>query len=629
MKDVSQTSKLDLWLRRHRGVLQASFDIAVWIISLIGGVLVRYDFNFHQYSWLGIIYVMPVVILAQIDAGIMMGLYNGKWRFGSFDEVGALARSLVAVFAFTFIADAFLLPGRAIPLGSVVIGAALAFLSMCAGRWWWRARVEKQQANMGDRDHNLIIYGAGEAGYQSLVAIQRDPNCGYRPVAFLDDDLTKRNLRILGVDVVGTGKDLKKVVKDFSADTLLVALPSASAKTITSILESANSLRISIKAIPKTKKLIGDAIEVFDIKDLDPQDLLNRDEIEIDEIQIREFLKGKRVLITGAGGSIGSEIARQIHNFEPSELILLDRDESALLNVQLSIDGNGDLRSQFLMLADIRDEKRLEQIFSEKKPEIVFHAAALKHLTLLERFPYEAWRSNVIGTLNVLNVSKKVGVKSFVNISTDKAADATSVLGISKRIAERLTAGIEKDEMCQGTYVSVRFANVLGSRGSVLDIFRAQAKAGLPLTVTNKDVTRYVMTIPEAVRLVMQAAAIGRQGEVLVLDMGVPVKVLEIAKYFAMRHNPPLDVVFTGLRPGEKLHEVLIGEDEKDDRPFHQAISQIKVPPLDWYEVTKFLDGEGDDLYSSSSVSEDMRQRLISICAKPSKRADSIPALEG
>ncbi|NNN21388.1 MAG: polysaccharide biosynthesis protein, partial [Acidimicrobiales bacterium] len=271
----------------------------------------------------------------------------------------------------------------------------------------------------------------------------------------------------------------------------------------------------------------------------------------------------------------------------------------------------------------IRDARGVEQIFKDRKPDIVFHAAALKHLTLLERHPLEAWKSNVIGTINVLNAAVASGVTGFVNISTDKAADASSILGFSKRIAERITASIN---IKGAVYVSVRFANVLGSRGSVLEVFRAQAEAGNPLTVTDANVTRFVMTIPEAVRLVTQAAAIGRPGEVLVLDMGRPIKILDIAKHYASRRNPPLDIIFTGLRPGEKLHEVLFGDGEPDDRPFHPKVSHVDVPPLSVESAKNafisLLGGDGKDPEKDVDPVA-IRKVLASICAIPSELAQN------
>lgn len=312
-------------------------------------------------------------------------------------------------------------------------------------------------------------------------------------------------------------------------------------------------------------------------------DVLGRPSRLDDLVLSADYLVGRRVLITGAGGSIGAELARQVHAVGPGELILLDRDESALHGVQLAIYGHGLLDTPDTALACIRDKAALREIFARHRPHVVFHAAALKHLPLLEQYPDEGWKTNVVGTHNVLELSAEHGVETFVNVSTDKAADPTSVLGATKRIAEQLTAWYGCH--AAGTYLSVRFGNVLGSRGSVLHTFRQQIASGGPVTVTHPDVTRYFMTIREACRLVMQAGALGRDGEVLVLDMGEPVRILDVAQRLIARSGRSIDVVFTGLRPSEKLHERLFSTDERAVRARHPLISHVLVPPLEPSEL--------------------------------------------
>jgi FlaA1/EpsC-like NDP-sugar epimerase len=318
---------------------------------------------------------------------------------------------------------------------------------------------------------------------------------------------------------------------------------------------------------------------------------------------IAKYISGKRVLVTGAGGSIGSELSRQIYRYEPAELLMLDRDESALHAVQMSIHNRALLDSDELVLLDIRDRIGVEQLFRTRKPEVVFHAAALKHLPLLERHPSEAVKTNVWGTLALLEAASAHGVERFVNISTDKAAGPESVLGYSKRICERMTArfGAQSDNL----YLSVRFGNVLGSRGSVLGAFRAQIEHGGPITVTHPDVTRYFMTVEEAVQLVIQAGAVGRSGEALVLDMGEPVRIIDVARLLASRAAQPIEIVYTGLRPGEKLHEDLMSAEEVDSRPIHPLISHVAVPELDPALVQR-LDPTAD--------SADIRALLRELC---------------
>jgi FlaA1/EpsC-like NDP-sugar epimerase len=300
----------------------------------------------------------------------------------------------------------------------------------------------------------------------------------------------------------------------------------------------------------------------------------------IDLQQISDYLVNRRVLVTGAGGSIGSELCRQLARFNPAELIMLDRDESALHEVQLSIHGRALLNTPQTVLADIRDADTIMHIFNTRKPEVVFHAAALKHLPLLETYPTEAYQTNVLGTLTLLEASAQAGVGVFVNISTDKAANPISVLGYSKRIAERITAHFGKT-VSSGKYMSVRFGNVLGSRGSVLMSFRDQIANGGPLTVTHRGVTRFFMTISEAVQLVIQAGAIGSSGEALVLDMGTPVSIYDVATQLVANSGKPVEIEIVGLRAGEKVHEELFGDGEEDTRPRHPLISHVPVLPVD------------------------------------------------
>jgi FlaA1/EpsC-like NDP-sugar epimerase len=331
--------------------------------------------------------------------------------------------------------------------------------------------------------------------------------------------------------------------------------------------------------------LFAEEVGVADIRPVTDADLLGRHAVDTEIGLVARYLTGRRVLVTGAGGSIGSELCRQIHKFAPAELIVLDRDESGIHQTQLSMEGRAMLDRRSLVVCDIRDPVALNAVFSEHRPEVVFHAAALKHLPLLEMWPAEAIKTNVFGTFNVLRASVNYGVDKFVNISTDKAANPTSVLGYTKRLAERITAsvGIERTNTENDvitSYLSVRFGNVLGSRGSVLTAFRAQIEAGGPVTVTHPDVTRYFMTVEEAVQLTVQAGALGSSGEVLVLDMGNPVRISDVANRLVSESSRPVRIVYTGLRSGEKLHEDLFGAEETDARRPHPLISAIGVPPI-------------------------------------------------
>jgi len=512
-------------------------------------------------------------------AGVFSGLYTGRWRFGSFDQVARLVRSTIIATALLFMANLWVRDDLMVPRSVPLAGGVIALVLMAGVRYSWRLVLERQRRPGGADCKRLLVFGAGEGAVQVITAMLRDPDSPYVPVVLVDDDPAKRNLRILGVPVVGRRCCLADAATRFHADGVLIAIPSAPATLVAEVSELATSIGLDVKVLPTVRELFGGPVSVDDIRDPSPADLLGRHEIHTDLDAIAGYLTNKRVLVTGAGGSIGSELCRQIYCFGPAELIMVDHDESALHAVQLSIDGRALLDSSDLVLVDLRDREAVETVLRTRRPEVIFHAAALKHLTLLERHPSEAVKTNVWGTLDLLHAAVGCGVERFVNISTDKAADPVSVLGQCKRVAERLTAHFAM--VSSTTCLSVRFGNVLGSRGSVLTTFQAQIDRGGPMTVTHRDVARYFMTVEEAVQLVIQAGAIGCAGEVLVLDMGNPVRIDDIARLMARRSNRTVSITYTGLRPGEKLTEVLLGNQELDRRPEHPMISQVAVAPLD------------------------------------------------
>jgi FlaA1/EpsC-like NDP-sugar epimerase len=564
-------------LGRHRGLVQAGVDGLAWASALLFATLLRYDFNAGYAQLSGLAILIPAAIIVQALAGLAFGTYTGRSRFGSFDEVTSLvkATALTSVFLMGF---SPMFDPRLVPLSVPFIGGVTALVEMAGLRYCWRLAMERRRRPSAETCHRLLVFGAGDGAGQVIPALLRDPESAYLPVALLDDDPTKRNLRIMGVPVLGDRTRLVEVAADAKADTLLIAVPSAGADLVTELSELGRVAGLDVKVLPHIGDLFGGTVDAADIRDVTTADLLGRHEIHTDLDAIAKYLSGKRVLVTGAGGSIGSELCRQIYRFAPAQLVMVDRDESALHAVQLRIEGRALLDSPDLVLLDIRDRRAVAEALLHHRPDVVFHAAALKHLTMLERHPAEAVKTNVWGTLDLLEMAEAAGVSRFVNISTDKAADPCSVLGYTKRITERLTSHFSSTT--GAAYLSVRFGNVLGSRGSVLTTFQSQVERGGPVTVTDPDVTRFFMTVEEAVQLVIQAGAIGRPGEALVLDMGKPVSIAEVARLIAARSERPVSIEFTGLRPGEKLHEVLLGAGEVDIRPAHPLISQVEVPPL-------------------------------------------------
>ncbi len=568
------TSNNKRYRRWARPLHQAAVDGAIWAAVLPITTMLRYDLELEPIDWTGVATVMLFAVTGQWAVGYTLGLYRRRFKYASFDELMALATTMMLVglmlSVLVWAPNAATVP-RSVPILATGLTVSTAMAVRSLRRLWLLRKSRPSEAAP------LIVVGAGDAAHDIIRNLLAYPDGPYRPVALLDDDPLKSNLRTQGVKVEGTLDELEQVARKFSAEAVLHAIPSAGSELVRRVDRLAREAGLPLLVLPPVRDMFATPLTT-DIRPVTEADLLGRETADIDPAAVAHYVTGKRVMVTGAGGSIGSELCRQLARFEPEALIMLDRDESGLHAVQLSIEGRAMLDTPNLVLADIRDVARLREVFAQHRPHVVFHAAALKHLTLLEQAPTEAWKSNVCGSQHVLDAAEAFGTERFVNISTDKAADPTSVLGYSKRLTERLTADMAR--RAEGTYVSVRFGNVLGSRGSVLTAFRAQAEAGGPITVTDPDVTRYFMTVQEAVRLTIYAGAIGTSGEVMVLDMGEPVKILDVANRFATQYDPPLEVVFTGLREGEKLHEDLIGAGEVDRRTVHPLISHVEVPPV-------------------------------------------------
>ena len=574
-------------LRRNRSLVLGVTDVVAWILAFFLAIALRFE-TFHfslSFQFDRLPYTIPLyscLLVGGIAAGIHLALawflrlHQGRHEVASFEELFTLASvTLIAGFVTTII-NAFPLDVM-LPRLSVVTATALSLLLMAWPRTFWRFQTtRRRQAANPEELATTIVVGAGAGGRELVRSMHNDPNRAWDPVAFLDDDKMKRHFRFQGVSVQGATKDLAKVAERTEATTVVIAMPSVSSETIRAINTAAVDAGLDVKVLPSVEDILGD-VSVSMVRDIEPADLLGRHQIQTNIDDIAGFLQDKTVLVTGAGGSIGSELCRQIRRFAPARLLMLDRDESALHTLALSMDGRADLESPDMVLADIRDRDRLIEVFTTAKPDVVFHAAALKHVNMLEHQPAEAFKTNVLGTQNVLDAAVAAGVGRFVNISTDKAASPENALGYSKRLAEGLTAGV--GHTAEGTYLSVRFGNVLGTRGSVLTTFQAQIERGGPITVTHPDVTRYFMTVGEAVQLVIQAAAIGRDGEALVLDMGEPVKIDDVARQMIQTSRKPIEIVYTGLKTGEKLHEVLFASAELDERPFHPLVSHVDVPP--------------------------------------------------
>ncbi|WP_245160089.1 nucleoside-diphosphate sugar epimerase/dehydratase [Blastococcus sp. CT_GayMR20] len=537
----------------------------------------RYDGDLDRVSLAGLLTVTAVAGAAFLAVSVVLRLHQGRYAVGSAEEFKALAAATATAAMAAFAADLFAGMPRLLPLSVPLIGAIVAFVLMLTYRL--AIRSQREGAVRPRQGQPTLVFGAGNAGHQLVRSMLADPASPYVPVGLLDDDPAKRHVRVRGVRMLGGREHIGPAAVATDAEVLVLALPSADSALVRDISQRATEAGLTVKVLPSLSDLLSRRIGIRDVRDIDIADLLGRHQIDTNISEIAGFLKGKRVLVTGAGGSIGSELCRQIHQFGPAELMMLDRDESALHAVSLSIHGEAQLHLPEAILADIRDGEALRELFLRRMPDVVFHAAALKHVNMLEQYPSEGWKTNVLGTRNVLDAATAVGVSHFINVSTDKAADPVNVLGRTKRMAERLTATYAQRN--EGRFLSVRFGNVLGSRGSVLETFAAQIARGGPVTVTHPDVTRFFMTIPEAVELVIQAGAVGAGGEALVLDMGEPVRIADVAAQLIAMEGRPIQIRFTGLRPGEKLHEELFGREERDSRPVHPLISHVPVPPVE------------------------------------------------
>lgn len=570
-----------IWTRREILVQAgwASADALMMILASYAAAWVRYDLDITT------VFIRPTGTFALLAAvlylalGFLIGPYRVGHLRGSFEETADLGRAVFVTALPLICVVLFTDWVRGVPRSLAVLAPVLALGGMFTVRFIVRSYRWGRGAEIPGR-RKVIVFGAGLSGRQLVRALQNDPRTSYAPVAVLDDDPHKRHLRIDGFRVRGGREAIQDVATQTDASALVIAIPSADRHLLADLRQHARAAALDVLVLPSTDQRI-DGANSSDIRHLDLEDLLGRRRIQLDEAAISAAIVDKVVLVTGAGGSIGSELARQIYKFRPRKLLLLDRDESALHAVQMSLTGRALLDDGTLALVSIRDLEGLREIFRRERPQLVFHAAALKHLTLLEQFPLEAWKTNVLGTLNVLRVADECDVEVFVNISTDKAADPCCVLGYSKRLAERLTA-FYANESNTGRFVSVRFGNVLGSRGSVIEAFAAQIERGGPLTVTHPDVQRYFMLIPEASQLVLQASVIGNDGDVMVLEMGRPVRILDVANtLIEMSGRHDVRVQFTGLRPGEKLSEELFASSEHVRPSSHPLVNSVSVPPLE------------------------------------------------
>jgi FlaA1/EpsC-like NDP-sugar epimerase len=578
---------------RHR-VWQLGADAALIAAAWWLAFQLRFDFQvpvfYRRMLWDTIV----VVIALKLAIFVAFGFYNRWWRYVSTRDMWRAALGVTSASTLAAVAIYFGYPVERLRLPrGVALADLLLLLAFVTGSRLLARTVIERPAPGGllARGKEVLIVGAGDAGQLMIKEMQRSRALGYTPIGLVDDDPRKRGMRLHGVRVLGTTADLRHIVRDNRPDEVLIAIPSAAGEVRRRVVEVTRDEGVPVKTLPGLHELIsGDVDLAGQIRPVQVEDVLGREPVEVDLDAIASFLAGETVLVTGAGGSIGSELCRQIARLEPARMILVDHSELALFEIERELVGERSFQACFPVLADVKSRTKMQQIFDRYRPTIVFHAAAYKHVTLMEANPLEAVRNNTLATKVVADAAVEVGAKRFVLVSTDKAANPKNLMGQSKALCEWIVEANGARTDVSTRFVAVRFGNVLGSSGSVIPIFRRQIERGGPVTVTHPEMTRYFMTIPEAVALVIQAAAIGGQGAVYVLDMGEPVRILDLARNMIRLsgREPDEDVAieFIGARPGEKLVEELWAEGETVTATEHPKVLRATRPPVDaaWLE---------------------------------------------
>ncbi|TFU25710.1 polysaccharide biosynthesis protein [Thermus tengchongensis] len=557
-----------------RGAIKFFLDLLLWTLAAPLAMALRLEGIPHSYweaTWIYTLLGIPIKAL--IIA--LFGLHRQAWsRVGVRDLVRlglAVALAGVILFGMAWTLSAYLPMPRSVPL----IATGLAFLLLGGVRLGVRLYWEEKKGR-GVRGTRVLVVGAGDAGSMVVREMLRHPEAGLLPVGFVDDDPNKRGQTIAGVRVVGTLDDLPRVVRALEVEEVLVAMPSAPGSVVRKVVNLARAAGVRYRILPGIYEILSGRVSISQIREVRLEDLLRREPVRLNLDEIAGYLEGRVVLVTGAGGSIGSELVRQVARFRPEQVVLLGRGENSLFLLEKELEATWPDLKHVVVVADVRDRERLRRIFRLYRPQVVFHAAAHKHVPLMEANPDEAIFNNVRGTQNVVELCLESGVERLVNISTDKAVNPTSVMGASKRVAEQVVAWGALRAAPNQVFVSVRFGNVLGSRGSVVPVFMEQIKRGGPVTVTHPEMRRYFMTIPEAAQLVLQAGGMGDNGHVYVLDMGEPVRILDLAKDLirlaGLEPYRDIDIVFTGMRPGEKLFEELLTAEEGTEASRHEKI---------------------------------------------------------
>jgi FlaA1/EpsC-like NDP-sugar epimerase len=574
-------------------MLRKTVSIALIVIDCLIVMLVPFlalfirlegtmESNYYAILWK----YLPMIVIVRLTFFYLFGLYNRLWRYASISELLAITGAVTV--STLFITTYMYLSGAALPRSIHVISWLLNILIIGSSRMLIRIlyllRQSKLKQNGCNTKKNVLIIGAGDAGAMIAREMLHSRYCTDKYlVGFIDDSLEKKDQRIFGVKVLGNRKEIYSIVTKYNIQEIIIAMPSISGSTIKEIIQKCKSTGCEVKTLPGLYEMIDGKVTVQQLRNVDITDLLRREPVKLDLEEIAGYLSGKRVLVTGAGGSIGSELCRQIAKMSPASLALVGKGENSIYEIDRELRGTNANFAIKPIIADIRDADRINAIFAEFRPQVVFHAAAHKHVPLMEAQPVEAVRNNIFGTKAVAEAADRMDTEIFVMISTDKAVNPTSVMGATKRVAELIIQHMNRISTTK--FVAVRFGNVLGSRGSVIPLFKKQIAKGGPITITHPDMKRYFMTIPEASQLVLQAGAMAKGGEVFVLDMGEPVKIVDMAydliELSGLKSHTDIKIKFTGLRPGEKLFEEILTAEEGTNSSKHEKIYIANIKETD------------------------------------------------
>ncbi len=588
------------WTRILTRQVQLCLDLAVLSGAFALAYLLRFDFNIGPAELRIGLFQLPFVVLVQLALLIITGIYAFIWRYVGISEIRAFV-SAACWSALPLIVARIEVSGAhqiwRVPLSIIIIDTIIAFGAVLGVRVLRRLVYERYERNAQGKSMNgtarksVLLIGAGRAGVAAASQILGRGGLDLRVKGFVDDDLNKQRAVIHGVKVLGTTHDLPRLVRDLGIDHVIISIAQASRNNFRRILDICEEIPVKVRIIPGLTAILQGNVRISRIRDVEIEDLLGREPVQLDEQHLQSFLAGKRVMVTGAGGSIGSELVRQMTRFRPASLLLVERAEFALFNVEHELRESFPDMSIVPLVADVCDEGRMRALFRSHRPEVILHAAAHKHVPMMESNPTEAVKNNVLGTRLVGELAGEFGVDVFVLISTDKAVRPKSIMGATKRVAELAVQDL--DQRFATKYVAVRFGNVIGSAGSVIPIFRHQIQKGGPVTVTHREMKRYFMTIPEAAQLVLQAGAMGNGGEIFILDMGEPVSILDLAKetitLSGLRPFEDIDIVFTGLRAGEKLFEELDWANEPITKTQHPKIFVGQIAPYPREQVESAL----------------------------------------